>query len=84
MTTTTNTSVSTTFPCSTLPPPPKPNDIASSGTFLKSAVKAIVRWWANNGLFFAKADAPKFIPAGIKAIRDAATELESEYSSSIP
>lgn len=84
MATTTNIPTSTTFPCSTLPPPPKPNDIASSGIFLKSAVKTIFRWWANNALFFAKADAQKFVPAGIKAIRDAATELESEYSSSIP
>jgi hypothetical protein len=84
MTTTTNTSVATTFPCSTLPPVPKPNDIASSGSFIKEAMKTVFRWWAKNGLFFAKADAHTFIPAGIKAIRDAATELEAEFSSSIP
>lgn len=73
-----------TFPCSTLPPPPPTNDLKASGSFLKESVKTIFRWWVKNGLFFAKADAQKFIPAGIKAIRDAATELESEYSSSIP
>lgn len=72
------------FPCSTLPPPPPLNDIKASGTFLKEAVKAIVRWWANNGLFFSAPSASTFIPAGIKAIRDAATELEAEFSQHIP
>lgn len=72
------------FPCSTLPAPPPPNDIAASGSFLKEAVKAVFRWWAKAGLFFAAPSASTFVPAGIKAIRDAATELEAEFSQAIP
>lgn len=73
-----------TFPCATLPPPPPFQDIKASGSFLKESVKAIVRWWVKSGLFFAAPSASTFIPAGIKAIRDAATELEAEYSQHIP
>ena len=74
----------TEFPCSTLPPVPAPNDLEASGSFIKECVKRVFRWWANNGLFFAKADAQRFIPRAIKAVRDSATELEAEYSTAIP
>lgn len=73
-----------TFPCSTLPPAPAPNDLEASGNFIREAVKRLFRWWASNGLFFARADAPRFIPRAIKAVRDAATDLEAEFSHDIP
>ncbi len=72
------------FPCSTLPPAPSLNDLEGSGNFIRESVKKLVRWWASYGLFFAKADAPRFIPRAIKDVRDAATDLEAEYSTDIP
>jgi hypothetical protein len=55
MTETTNTGETTVikpFPCSTLPPPPKPADIAAAGEYFRDGVKKLLNWYAGNALFF--------------------------------
>lgn len=87
MTETTNTGETITikpFPCSTLPPVPKPADIAAAGEFFRDAVKKLLQWYANNALFFAGGNKPAQLEAAANGAKKGIAEWESANAGQLP
>ena len=87
MTETTNTGETITikpFPCSTLPPPPTPADIAAAGAFFRDAVKKLLQWYAGNALFFANGNKPAQLEAAANGAKKGIAEWESANAGQLP
>ena len=84
MTETTNTGSTTTFPCSTLPPPPKPADIAAAGEYFRDSIKKLLQWYAGNALFFAGGNKPAQLEAAANGAKKGIAEWESANAGQLP
>ena len=87
MTETTNTGKTTIiepFPCSTLPPPPKPADRDAAGAYFRDAIKQLLNWYANNALFFAGGNKPTQLEAAANGAKKGIAEWESANSGQLP
>lgn len=84
MTETTNTGSTTTFPCSTLPPPPKPADIEAAGAYFCDAVKKLLDWYRDNALFFAGGNKPAQLEAAANGAKKGIAEWESANAGQLP